>query len=53
MRAVVVRVECEDPSDADWLQARCGAAVEEVVAEQASRLDGRVEVSCEVDDGEQ
>lgn len=52
MPTLVIRVDCADPSDLDWLRSRAHAAVEDVVldAKDEDRLDGEVEVSWEVED---
>lgn len=50
MPNLVIRVECSDPSDLDWLRTRCVSAVEEEVEEQSERMDGEVEVTWEIED---
>lgn len=49
---LVITVDCEDPSDLDWLRGRCTAAVEEVVsdAQDEGRLDGAVTTEWETED---
>lgn len=49
---LVIRVECSDPTDLDWLRTRCHGAVEDVVAEavEEGRMDGEVEVTWETED---
>jgi predicted secreted protein len=51
-KTLLIRVECEDESDLDWLRHRCVALVEEEVEDNKddSRLDGKVEVSWEIED---
>jgi hypothetical protein len=51
MPALVIRVECDDESDLDWLRPRIEGAVSDVVEEQREdgRLDGSVEVGFEID----
>ena len=52
MPNLVIRVECDDPSDLEWLRNRCHGAVEDEVetAREENRLDGKVEVSWEIED---
>lgn len=52
MTALLIRVDCDDESDLDWLRHRCVAAVEDVVEtnREEERLDGEVVVSWEVED---
>jgi hypothetical protein len=54
MPALVITVECDDPTDLDWLRHRCVAAVEDQVdtAEEEKRLDGKVDVSWDIEDDE-
>ncbi len=50
MPTLIITVDCEDPSDLDWLRTRVHAAVEERVdqAREEHRLDGNVAVSWEI-----
>jgi hypothetical protein len=54
MTAIIITVDCDDPSDADWLRDRCVAAVEEKIEEahDEGRLDGQVVLTSELDHGE-
>lgn len=51
-RAIIIRIECTDASDLDWLRAKCVPAVEEIVEEniEEARLDGEVSVTWEYQD---
>lgn len=52
MPALIIIIDCDDPSDLDWLRSRCHDAVENqvTIAYKEERLDGRVEVSWEIED---
>jgi hypothetical protein len=54
MTAIIITVDCDDPSDADWLRDRCVAAVEEKIEEahDEGRLDGQVVLTSELDHGD-
>jgi hypothetical protein len=49
---LIIKVECTDDSDLDWLRHRCVPAVEDKVeeAEEEKRLDGMVHVSWDIED---
>jgi hypothetical protein len=51
-RTLLIRVECADESDEEWLRPRCVGAVEDVVEETKGegRLDGDVEVSWDTEE---
>lgn len=51
-QTLVIRLECTDESDCDWLRTRVLAAVEDVVENQKEdgRIDGTVEVSWDLED---
>lgn len=52
MPTLVINVECDDPSDLDFLRTRAVSSVEEYVEDvkEESRLDGKVEVSWDIED---
>jgi hypothetical protein len=47
---LVVYVNLTDASDLDWIRPRAVGAVEEVVEENAERLDGTAEVGWDTED---
>lgn len=50
MTSLVIRIELTDETDLDWIRAKVMPVVEETVEEQEDRLDGKAEVSWEVED---
>ncbi len=50
MTTLIISIELSDDSDLDWIRAKAVPAVENVVDEEADRLDGTAEVSWDVED---
>ncbi len=52
MPNLLIRVECSDPTDLDWIRTKAIGAVEDVVEQSKieERFDGNVEVSWDLED---